>query len=181
MKPILTLKPIFIGWVVLVSQIPLQLFLMVWSTLFLGGITFMITRAIPGQPLWPVAIFILVPLFGMPLGSYLRAKYGYAKTVYNIFEDRIELQIGSLTNTLSHTIKFDSVGIVDVRKTWLQNMYNLGTIYIGMKNVALLYGAAGEQAFGATTTLKNIQNPDAVCNKIKELVSAAQSQQKPNI
>ena len=83
-------RPVFIGWLTLVIQLPLQLFLTFWSGGFFGAIT---------SPLFPNSNFSYIffgglAFFGIPLIAYVGKKMNYSKTEYQFFDDRVEFEEG---------------------------------------------------------------------------------------
>lgn len=161
-------KPVFIGWIVLVTQIPLQLFMTVWCGGFFGGIA----RSIPmfAESNAPFLLFGLVAFFGIPVAAYVGKKYNYQKTSYKIFDDRIEFEEGFLT-LQKKIIKFKDIQEVNLRKGILQRTCDLGTVRLSTPSAGgSQYASPWSSSSRGAIDLKDLQNSDEAYETIKILV-----------
>lgn len=173
-KIILTVKPVFIGWATFLGLLPVTLFLTVWGAGLFGGFTFMGINALTGglddpsvtwQPFvfWGVLFF-----FGVPLISYFGKKYTYKYTIYNFYGTKVEYIENFWTKEIK-SVSYKRILEVNLKKGLLQQGYNLGTIVLST-------AATGDISKEARSgiTIANIENPDVVYNKIKQLVENCQ-------
>ncbi len=124
--PRLVLKPVFVGLIVLISRLPLQLFLTFWAGLFFGGIT---------QPLLPnwgasFVLFGLLAFFGVPVVTYIGRRLNYSRTEFRFFDDHVEFDEGFFTLNRK-VVAYHNVREVTLRKGLLQRPYGLGSVYLG--------------------------------------------------
>src|SRR5262245_19992901 len=91
-----SLRPIFIGWITMVQQLPLQLFFTLWCGDFFGG--FAMASGLFAKGSWaPFVFFGTLAFVGMPLTAYLGKKLNYGRTEYRFFSDRLEFEEGFFT------------------------------------------------------------------------------------
>jgi membrane protein YdbS with pleckstrin-like domain len=171
-----SLKPVFIGWITLLVQLPFQLFFTLWCSMFFGGIG---TSLGLFPRTTPIAYIILGALafLGIPLVSYIGKKLNYARTQYNFLDDRLEFEEGFFTIN-KKLIKYKDVKEVTLRKGILQRIYGLGTIYMATLATgsttsfnpfyALGFGNVSASGVG----VRDIANPDDAYEKIKALVDS---------
>ena len=86
-----SLRPVFIGWIAFLVQLPFQLFFTVWSGGFFGGFA---TTLIGLHGRWPFIFFGALGFVAVPLVAFVGKKLNYARTEYNFFPDRLELEEG---------------------------------------------------------------------------------------
>ncbi|MGD0024943.1 MAG: PH domain-containing protein, partial [Xanthobacteraceae bacterium] len=123
-----SVRPVFIGWIALLYQLPLQLFFTFWSAMFFGGLVSSL-HILPKNSPVPFVLFGGLAFFAVPLVTYFGKKLNYARTVYNFLEDRLEFEEGFF-NINEKVIKFKDVEEVTLRKGIFQRIYGLGTIYL---------------------------------------------------
>jgi uncharacterized membrane protein YdbT with pleckstrin-like domain len=100
-------KPVFIGWITLLNQLPLQLFFTFWCGGFLGGITTSM-GIFPIHSKLPFILFGSAAFIGIPLVIYIGKKFNYERTEYRFYDDRLEFEEGFFTVN-KKTIKFKDI------------------------------------------------------------------------
>jgi membrane protein YdbS with pleckstrin-like domain len=141
----LSVKPVFIGWVTLLSQVPIQIFLTLWLGGVLGSL---FSSVFPTDPPWvPFALFGGLTFIGIPLAIYLGMKFNYAETEYKFFDDRLEFDEGFLTLN-KKTIMLRDVKEVTLRRGILQRFYGLGSIYLATLATGSSTTSSAFTAFG---------------------------------
>ena len=169
-----SLKPVFVGWIALLVQLPLQLFVTLWAGLFFGGMTS--TTGIFGRNSpWPFMLFGALAFFGILLVAFFGKKLNYGQTEYQFYDDHLELQEGffSINRKL---VKYSAVREVTLRKGILQRACGLGTIYLATlatgssqgNNIFFALGFGNVSASGVG--VRDIRDPDQAYEKIKALV-----------
>src|SRR5262249_34908504 len=83
-----SVRPVFVGTLALLTQIPLQLFLTLWAGMFFGGLT----SSFLGAGSAPFYFFGALAFFGLPLVSYFGKKLNYSRTDYKFSDDRLEFE-----------------------------------------------------------------------------------------
>jgi hypothetical protein len=83
-----SLRPVFIGWIVFLVQLPFQLFFTVWAAVFFGTMT-LPALGRPGFFLFGSLAFLSVPLV-----AYFGKKLNYSRTEYRFYDDRLEFDEG---------------------------------------------------------------------------------------
>jgi uncharacterized membrane protein YdbT with pleckstrin-like domain len=171
-----SLKPVFIGWITLLQQLPLQLFFTVWCGGFFGGMgkSFGI---FPKDSDRPFIFFGVLAFFGIPITVYVIKKLNYARTEYKFFDEHLEFEEGFFTIN-KKVIKYKDIKEVTLRKGILQRTYGLGTIYLATLATgsttsfnpfyALGFGNVSASGVG----VRDILNPDEAYEKINKMVEA---------
>lgn len=171
-----SLKPVFIGWITLVQQLPLQLFFTFWAALFFGGIG-QSFGLFPKNAFSPSFVIGALTFIGIPLVVYIGKKLNYARTEYSFLDDRLEFEEGFFTIN-KKMIKYKDVKEITLRKGIFQRMYGLGTIYMatlatGASPASNPFRALG---FGSVSSsgiaVRDVPAPDEAYEKIKEVVEA---------
>jgi hypothetical protein len=90
-----SLRPVFIGWITLLAQLPLQLFFTIWGGGFFGGMAKSF-GLFPGSGS-PFIFFGSVAFVGVPLVAYFGKKLNYSRTEYKFFDDHVEFDEGFFT------------------------------------------------------------------------------------
>ena len=173
-NPAFALRPVFIGWITLLVQLPLQLFFTLWAGGFLGGMTasFFGVRSIA-----PFIIFGALAFIGVPIVAYVGKKLNYTRTEYRFYPDRLEFDEGFFSINRK-VIKFRDVKEVTVRRGILQRIYGLGTIYLATLATGSTYNMNPFVAFGfgnvsaSGVNVRDISNPDEVFEKVRTIVDA---------
>ncbi len=174
---IFSLRPVFVGWIALLRQLPFQLFFTVWSGGFFGGMT-MSFHLFPNNSWAPFILFGALAFVGVPLVAYFGKRLNYARTEYRFFPDRLEFEEGFFTIN-KKVIKFRDVKEVTLNKNIFQRTCGLGTIYLATlatgsstyNNVFTAFGFGNVSASGVG--VRDIQNPDETYDKIRGIVDAA--------
>jgi len=170
----LSVKPVFVGWLTLLMQLPYQLFMTVWSGVFFGQA---ISQA-AGAAFWPPAMVIGTAVFvAMPVAIYTVKKLNYARTEYRFYADRVEFEEGFFTIN-KKVVNFRDVKEVTLRKGFFQQFCGLGTVYLltlatGVDAPVSPFAAFGFGSVSASgVTVRDIANPDDAYDAIKKLVDA---------
>jgi membrane protein YdbS with pleckstrin-like domain len=169
-----SLRPVFIGWIALLTQLPLQLFFTLWAGGFFGSML-MATGVFGRSSPWPFVIFGVVAFLGIPLVAYFGKKLNYGKTEYQFFDDRLEFQEGFFSVSRK-TIKYSAIKEMTLRKGILQRVCGLGTIYLATlatgssrgNNIFYSLGFGNVSASGVG--VRDIRDPDQTYEQIKALV-----------
>jgi hypothetical protein len=93
-----SLRPVFVGWITLVAQVPLQLFFTLWCGGFFGGLA-MSFRIFPKDSWSPFLFFGGLAFFGIPLVIYIGKKLNYARTEYKFHRTDSNSTKGSSPST----------------------------------------------------------------------------------
>ena len=169
-----SLRPVFIGWIAFLVQLPFQLFFTVWSGGFFGGFA---TTLIGLHGRWPFYFFGALGFIAVPLVAFFGKKLNYARTEYNFFSDRLEFEEGFFTISRK-VIKFRDVKEITLRKGLFQRIYGLGTVYIATlaTGSSPTYNPFGALGFGNVSasgvSVRDIPNPDEAYDRIKKLFDA---------
>ena len=169
-----SVKPVFIGWIVLLAQLPLQLFLTVWSGGFFGGMT---SVFFPKGSHVSFLFFGLVAFFGIPLVAYIGKRLNYSRTEYKFFDDRVEFEEGFFSLN-KKVIRYSDVKEITLHRGLFQRIYNLGSIYLatlatGSARNTNVFGAFGFGNVSASgVTVRDIADPENNYDRIRQLVDA---------
>ena len=177
-----SLKPVFIGWITLLVQLPLQLFLTFWAALFFGGITTALFGAFENDfdageffAGSPFRIFGLLAFFGVPLIAYFGKKINYERAEYRFFGDHMELEEGFFSVNRKE-VRYADVKEITLHKGVFQRMVGLGTIYMATLATGSTPGTAAFQAFGfgnisaSGALIRDVRDPDQVYERIRRIV-----------
>jgi membrane protein YdbS with pleckstrin-like domain len=174
----LSIRPVFIGWITLLTQLPLQLFFSVWCGGFIGGIAIS-TGLFPKS--WPIPYVIgVVAFFAIPIVAYVGKKLNYSRTEYRFYPDRLEFDEGFFSIN-KKVIMFRDVKETSLRKGVLQRIYGLGSIYLATlatgstrsTNPFVALGFGNVSASGII--VRDISDPDSAFEKVRQLVDAQTS------
>ena len=181
-QTMLSVRPVFIGWIALLIQLPLQLFFTIWCGAFFGGMIQATGLFARGSPL-PFYIFGAIGFFGVPAVAYLGKKLNYSRTEYRFFGDRLEFEEGFFSIN-EKVIKYRDVKEVTLHKGMFQRIYGLGTIYLATLATgtgAFGYGAGSFNPFMALgfgnvsasgVSVRDIQDPDRIFQEVRQIVDA---------
>jgi uncharacterized membrane protein YdbT with pleckstrin-like domain len=171
-----SLKPVFVGWITLLAQLPLQLFFTLWCGGFFGAMATSV-RLFPGSAP-PYILFGSLAFVGFPLVAYFGKKLNYSRTEYKFFDDRVEFEEGFFTVN-KKVVSFRYVREVTLRKGILQRIYGLGSIYLATQATGSSpqgfrpFTALGFGNVSASGVLvRDIPEPDATYERIRTLVDA---------
>jgi membrane protein YdbS with pleckstrin-like domain len=175
----LSIKPVFVGWITLLTQVPLQLFLAVWCGGFFGG---MGTAAgiFPQNSRLASYVIGAVAFIAIPIVAYVGKKLNYGRTEYRFYPDRLEFDEGFFSIN-KKVIKFRDVKETTLRKGILQRTYGLGSIYLatqatgstGNRNPFIALGFGNVSASGVI--VRDISDPEVTFEKVRQLVDAQNS------
>lgn len=169
------LKPVFIGWSTLITQLPFQLFFTVWSGGFFGAILGQLNDNYAHLPINTFMLMGGLAFIFFPIIIYSMKKYNYKKTEYRFFSDRIEFEEGFFT-VHKKVIKFEDIKEVSLRKGIFQQVNGLGTIYLATMATGTSYGSNPFQILGFGNTsasgisIKDVIQPDQEYEKIRSLI-----------
>ena len=164
-----SLKPVFVGWLALLVQLPYQLFFTIWAGIFFG------TMTVGTLGRFSFALFGVPAFFVVPLVAYFGKKLNYARTEYRFYDDRLEFDEGFFTINRK-VIKYRDIKEVSLRKGVLQRMYNLGTIYLATLATGsssrnnIFYGLGFGNISASGIGVRDVPDADAAFEKIKALV-----------
>ena len=173
-NPAFALRPVFVGWITLLLQLPLQLFFTLWSGGFFGG---MISSFFGVHSKAPFIFFGALAFVGVPLVAYVGKKLNFGRTEYRFYPDRLEFDEGFFSINRK-VIKFRDVKEVTLRRGILQRIYGLGTIYLATLATGSTYNMNPFVALGfgnvsaSGVSVRDISNPDAVFEKVRTIVIA---------
>src|SRR5437016_11690083 len=119
-------RPIFVGWIALLTQLPIQLFFTVWAGGFFGGITKNVLGAMGSVPF---IVFGGLAFFGVPIVAYFGKKLNYERTQYAFYEEHLEFEEGFFSRN-KKIIRYRDILEVSLRSGILQRVCGLGTIYL---------------------------------------------------
>jgi membrane protein YdbS with pleckstrin-like domain len=169
----LTIKPVFVGWMKLLNQVPLQLFFTVWCGGFFGGIG----TSIGLFPRSSEASYIIgaITFFAFPIATYVGVKLNYGRTEYRFYADRLEFDEGFFSIN-KKVIKYRDVKETTMRRGILQRTYDLGSVYLATlatgsyrnSNPFVALGFGNVSASGVI--IRDIPDPEAAFEKIRQLI-----------
>jgi uncharacterized membrane protein YdbT with pleckstrin-like domain len=171
-----SLKPVFIGWIALLTQLPLQLFFTVWAGGFFGGFS---SSMFQKGDWTPFVFFGGLAFFGIPLVSYFGKRLNYSRTEYRFFSDRLEFEEGFFSRNRK-VVKYRDVKEVTLREGILQRTVGLGTVYLAtlatgsgpQNNPFFALGFGNVSASGIA--VRDVQTPAEIYEKVRKLVDTAQ-------
>jgi membrane protein YdbS with pleckstrin-like domain len=171
-----SVQPVFIGWITLLVQLPLQLFLTLWAGAFFGGMI-QTTGLFARGTQMPFIFFGALAFVGVPAVAYIGKKLNYGRTEYRFFADHLEFEEGFFSIN-EKVIRFRDVKEVTLRKGILQRIYGLGTIYLatlatGSSTSFRPFAALGfGNVSGSGISVRDIRDPDQAFEKIRQLVDS---------
>lgn len=171
-----SIRPVFIGWIAFLIQLPLQLFFTLWSGGFFGGMI-EATGLFARNSHTPFIVFGASAFVAVPVIAYFGKKLNYSRTEYRFFTDRLEFEEGFFSIN-KKVIMFRDVREVTLHKGVLQRIYGLGTIYLatlatgssGNFNPFVALGFGNISASGVS--VRDVTDPDQMFEKIRRLVDA---------
>ncbi len=171
-----SLRPVFIGWITFLIQLPLQLFFTLWSGGFFGGMI-EATGLFARNSHLPFIIFGAIGFLTVPVVAYFGKRLNYSRTEYRFYADRLEFEEGFFSIN-KKVIMFRDVREVTLHKGVLQRIYGLGTIYLatlatgssGNLNLFMALGFGNVSASGVS--VRDIEDPDRMFEKVRQLVDA---------
>jgi membrane protein YdbS with pleckstrin-like domain len=164
--PVLALKPVFIPWAVMLSILPLHLFMTFWGGGFFGGFSMFAVQAL-GIDLPPGATFVFFgALFflAIPIVTYTAQKKTYAKTEYRFYQTKLDYYEGFFT-TEEKTIDYKNITEVNLVKGVIQKKYGLGTVILSTPATGFRSGRSR-----SGIRIHDVPNADQVYKQVKDLV-----------
>jgi membrane protein YdbS with pleckstrin-like domain len=167
-EPILSMRPVFIPGLTVLSVIPFQIFFTIWIAGFFGIAGFMLLGAalkLPtGVALLPAVVGALLGFFGVPVLVFVARQRTYAETEYRFHRDRLEYAEGFWTAE-NKTIKYDRIAEISLRRGVIQKKFGLGTIYLATPATGYEQGRARSGIL-----LRDIADPEEAYERVKALV-----------
>jgi uncharacterized membrane protein YdbT with pleckstrin-like domain len=173
-----SVKPVFIGWLTIVTLIPLQLFFTLWAGLFFGGFASFFLRSASSS--LPGILSAVVAFLGIPVVLYTVKRLNYERTEYKFFDDRLEFEEGFFSLN-SKTIKLRDIRELTLRKGLLQRLYGLGTIYLATPATGTLSSSNAFAAigFGSISSsgiiVRDVADPDETYARIGQIVERSRA------
>jgi uncharacterized membrane protein YdbT with pleckstrin-like domain len=173
---IFSIRPVFIGWITLLIQLPLQLFFTFWAAMFFGGMASAAGLFARGSRA-PFIFFGALAFFGIPLIAYVGKKLNYSRTEYRFFADHLEFEEGFFSLN-KKAIRFSDVREVTLHKGFLQRIYGLGTIYLATLATGSYrsFNAFAALGFGNVSasgiSVRDVRDPDEAYERIRRMVDA---------
>jgi uncharacterized membrane protein YdbT with pleckstrin-like domain len=167
---------VFIGWITLLVQLPVQLFFTLWAGAFLGGVSTSFGLFEHGSQV-PFIFFGTLAFFGVPIVAYWGKKLNYSRTEYRFLADHLEFEEGFFSIN-KKVIRFRDVKEVTLHKGFLQRIYGLGTIYLATlatgssprANPFMAFGFGNVSASGVS--VRDVRDPDRVFEWIRRIIDA---------
>jgi membrane protein YdbS with pleckstrin-like domain len=165
-------KPVFVGWIALLMQLPLQLFFTVWAGGFFGGFAGALLHI---RDKTPVIFFASCAFLLIPCVAYFGKRLNYSRTRYSFFEDHLEFEEGFFSRNRK-IVRYRDILEVTLREGMLQRVCNLGTIYLATlatgsgprSNPFYALGFGNISASGVG--VRDIRDADKVYEKIRTLI-----------
>jgi len=178
----LSLRPVFIGWITLVIQLPLQLFLTFWAGSFFGGMLIVVGGTLVktrNSFLWDTHIpFVIcggITFVVIPLVAYFGKKLNYSRTEYRFYNDHLEFEEGFFSLNRK-VIRYKDIRESTLHKGLFQRIYGLGSIYLATLATGSMRGpnVFSSLGFGNVTAsgviVRDVQSPDEVYDKLRALI-----------
>jgi uncharacterized membrane protein YdbT with pleckstrin-like domain len=167
-------RPVFVGWITLLAQLPIQLFVTAWAGAFFGGMS---SSFLHNLGVAPFAFFGALAFVGVPSFAYLGKQLNYARTTYTFFDDRLEFEEGFFSRN-KKIIRYKDILEVSLRKGILQRTCNLGTIYLATlatgsgprSNPFYALGFGNISASGVG--IRDVHDAETAFDKIRVLIDA---------
>lgn len=138
-KSTFTAKSIFIPLDTILSGLPGQLFMTVWTGGFVGGITSLLIPSNLNIPDGlPFILFASLAFFWIPIKACYSQNKIYKKSEYKFYPDKIEYIVkSSKKENKIHRIKFNDITEVDIHHGIIQKLYGLGTVVLSNSETIL--------------------------------------------
>ena len=171
--PVLTLKPIFVPWAIMLSILPIHIFMTIWGGGFFGGFSMFAVQALGlDVPGWFTFVFFgALFFFAIPIVAYTSQKKTYAKTEYSFYQTKLDYFEGFFT-TEEKTIDYKNITEVNLVKGIIQKKYGLGTIVLSTPATGFVSGRSR-----SGIRVQDIPNADQVYQHVKGLIQRATSAQ----
>jgi membrane protein YdbS with pleckstrin-like domain len=169
--PVLTLKPVFIPWAVMLAVLPLHIFMTLWGGGFFGGFSMFAVQAL-GIDVPPGTTFVFFGLLfflAIPIVTYTAQKKTYAKTEYRFYHTKLDYYEGFFT-TEEKTIDYKHITEVNLVRGIIQKKYGLGTVVLSTPATGFASGRAR-----SGIRIQDIPNSEQVYQQVKSLIQRATS------
>jgi membrane protein YdbS with pleckstrin-like domain len=168
--PVLTVKPVFIPWAVMLSILPIHIFMTIWGGGFFGGFSMFAVQALGlGLPGWSTFVFFgAVFFFAIPIVAYTTQKKTYAKTEYRFYQTKLDYYEGFFT-TEEKTIDYKNITEVNLVRGIIQKKYGLGTIVLSTP------ATSAHARARSGIRIQSIPNGDQVYRQVKDMIQRATS------
>jgi membrane protein YdbS with pleckstrin-like domain len=167
--PVLSLKPVFIPWAILLAILPVHIFMTIWGGGFFGGFSLFAVQAL-GLDLPTGSTFVFfgaVFFFGLPIVAYTAQKKTYAKTEYRFYQTKLDYIEGFFTSE-EKSIDYKNITEVNLVRGIIQKKYGLGTIILSTPATGFARGRAR-----SGIRVQDIPNAERVYHEVKGLVQRA--------
>lgn len=169
-------KPVFVGWITLLMQLPLQLFFSFWAGGFFGGMG-TVAGLFPQHSFKASYVIGAIVFFAMPITVYVGKRLNYSRTEYRFYDDRLEFEEGFFSLNRK-VIKYRDIKETTLREGILQRLYGLGSIYLATlatgstrnSNPFVALGFGNVSASGVV--VRDIPDPNGAFERIRRLVDA---------
>jgi len=171
----LAVRPVFIGWITLLMQVPLQLFFTLWCGGFFGGLA--ASSGLVPKGFSAAYVIGAITFIAFPLVAYVGKKLNYSRTAYRFYDDRLEFEEGFFSIN-KKVIRFQDIKETTLREGFLQRIYGLGSIYLatlatGTTRNANPFSALGFGNVSASgIVVRDVGEPNDVFEKVRRLVDA---------
>ena len=171
--PVLTLKPVFVPWAVMLAILPIHIFMTIWGGGFFGGFSMFAVKALGlDLPGWFTFVFFgALFFFAIPIITYSAQKKTYANTEYRFYQTKLDYFEGFFT-TEEKTINYKNITEVNLVKGIVQKKYDLGTIVLSTPATGFSSGRAR-----SGIRVQDIPDADQVYQRVKGLILCATSAQ----
>lgn len=166
---VLSLKPVFVPWAVMLSVLPIQIFMTLWGGGFFGGFSMFAVKAL-GLDVPDGATFVFfggVFFFAIPIIAYATQKKTYAKTEYRFYNTKLDYYEGFFT-TEEKTIDYKYITEVNMVRGIIQKKYGLGTIVLSTPATGF---ASGRSRSGIR--IQDIPHAEQVYQQVKGMIQRA--------
>lgn len=158
LKPMFNLKKFFLAWGFANFMIWIPIILILG---FMAIVDPSIRVSLPLMLPYILIIAIIFAIINLTI-AFINEKFNYKFTEYIVYSDRIEFQEGFI-NTKFTTLSIKNIKEFHLEKTFLQRMFDLGTIrFITAANVA--------SSSQAGIIFRDINNVNQIYNLIKNLL-----------
>ncbi|UYW24475.1 PH domain-containing protein [Methylorubrum extorquens] len=176
-KPLATYRPVFVLWMALLQQVPLQLFFTVWAAGFFGGMyheAFGASTTLANS----LAAIGSVVFIGFPVVVVISRAMNYRTTRYRLYPDRIEIDEGFLT-IHAKRLMFRDICEASLRRGVLQRSIGLGSVCLdtradgALKPWSLFNSLGLSSTVGSGAMIRDIPDADQAYERLRGLIDAA--------
>ena len=163
-KPLLTVKPRMVTWVILARYIPMQINMTFIGALIFGGLA-LVYHLLTGTLEHPVRPFVFFGVFFfllVPIIVYIAYRRTIADSYYEFYPDRVEFYEGFWT-AHHKVLYYKHITEVSLRRNLIQRMYGMGTIHFAVPS-------RGPQYQGLF--LPDLEHPVTLFDEIDSIIRA---------